>query len=274
MAERMTLTIIPPDGGKGELTVQDAMQQVLDAFKLLAGSGGVVWRLVSATTNSPLTVVAEADDSIDAVIQIEAFSRSLAELRAGRFPEAWKRPELMDVAMSLLRRSSFGVARTDFVIGNDFPISLTSEDTIPFLGIAEGPGFLQLDTLATGNTKKQRGSIEGLLGEVTTYYGKPAIRVRERKSQREVICVIPESLAKSFETHASIQDVWMKRRVTVKGDIYYRPSGVIAKVEAIDVLPAKEIGQPLKPLRDESFTSGLSAVEYLEKFRAGEIGDR
>jgi hypothetical protein len=270
----MTLTIIPPDGGKGELTVQDAMQQVLDAFKLLAGSGDVVWRLVSASTNSPLTVVAEADESVDAVVQMEAFSRCLAELRAGRFPEAWKRPELMDSAMSLLRRSSHDVARTEFLIGNDVPISLTREDAIPFLGIAESPGYLVRDSLAAGNTKKQRGSIEGLLGEVTTYYGKPAIRVQERKTQREVICVIPEPLAKSFETHASIRDVWMKRRVTVKGDIYYRPSGVIAKIEVIDVLPARDMAQPLKPLHDNNFTDGLSAVEYLEKFRAGEIGNR
>jgi hypothetical protein len=272
MAERITLTIIPPSGGRGELTVQDAMHQVLDAFTLMAGGGDVVWRLVSATTNSPLTIIAEADDSHAATTQLKEFSHSLAELQAGRFPEAWKRPELTEAASAFLRRSSLGVARTDFRIKDDVSISLTSEDAIPFLGIAESANLLLRDEIMLGSTKKQRGSIEGMLGEVTTHYGRPAIRIRERKTQREIICVITDSLARTFETHASIQDVWMKRRVTVKGDIYYRPSGAIARVEASDVVPMKGAGKELPSLHDPEFTGGLSAAEYLEKFRAGEIG--
>lgn len=272
MAERMTLTIIPPDGGKGELTIQDAMQQVLDTFKLLDGTGDVVWRLVSASTNSPLTIIAEAEESSAVAEQLENFTHSLAELHAGRFPEAWKRPELKETAAAFLRRSSLGVARTDFVIGEHQPISLTREDAIPFLGTAESAQCFSLDSIKVGNSKKQRGSIEGMLGEVITFYGRPAIRVRERKSQRDITCVITESLAKTFESHASIQDVWMKRRVTIKGDIFYRSRGVISRVEALDVLPSEQRDAPLPPLRDPEFTGGLNAAEYLEKFRAGEIG--
>ncbi len=271
MAERLTLKIIPPSDGRGELGVQDAMQQVLDTFKLLEGTDGVVWRLISATTNSPLTIVAEADESALAAEQVEQFSESLAELQAGRFPEAWKRPELRQIASNLLRRSSHSIARTEFTLPGMSPIALTAEDAIPFLGIAESADLLQQDSLALGNTKKQRGSIEGMLGEVATYYGKPALRIRERKSQREITCVITEELAKSFESHASIQDVWMKRRVTIRGDILYRTDGKIARIEAFDVVPTKKIELPLPKLYDPDFTGGLSAAEYLDKFRAGEI---
>ena len=64
--------VVYPSGGADEtLTVADAMQQVLDCFALLSKAEAqepgsrvkVVWRLESATTNSPFTVEAMAASS-------------------------------------------------------------------------------------------------------------------------------------------------------------------------------------------------------------------
>lgn len=251
--------------------VEDAMQQVLDAFKLLAaGSNGVVWRLVSATTNSPFTVVAEADDSIEAATQAKEFAHSLRELHQGRFPEAWKRPELQVLASNFLVRSADAVARTEVQLRDEPPIFFTSHDLAP---LVSATGLLTPSVeyaVDARTTKTQVGSIEGTLIEVTTWRGKPALRVRERKAGRDITCVLPDYLAQTF-SDARLGDVWSHRRVTVRGMIFYSRYG-IARVDASAIKKAPEAQDSLPKLQDPNFTGGLSAVEYLERFRAGEIG--
>ena len=53
MAERLTIKIVPPEGGGGELSVESAMKQVLETIQLLNGTGArTSWKLISASTNS------------------------------------------------------------------------------------------------------------------------------------------------------------------------------------------------------------------------------
>jgi hypothetical protein len=273
MAERLTLKIIPPDGGNGALSVEDAMQQVLDAFKLLAaGSNGVVWKLVSATTNSPFTIVAEAVDSLEAAEQAVEFSNSMKELSAGRFPESWKRPALQVLASNFLRRNLENIAVTEVRLRNEPPVAFTAANIRPIVSLPEFRALMVEHTAPEAITKRQVGSIEGILVEVFTYRDKPALRVKERKSGREVTCVIPDYLAQTFSSNASVEDVWSHRRVTIRGMILYSATGMILRVEASHIEQAPVIKQPLPKLTDPNFTGGLSATEYLERFRAGEIG--
>lgn len=67
--ETVSITIYPSTAESADLTVADAMQQVLDTFELLSKaqlertgepSSKVVWRLDKASTNSPLTIEASA----------------------------------------------------------------------------------------------------------------------------------------------------------------------------------------------------------------------
>jgi hypothetical protein len=271
MSERVTIRIIPPDDGRGELTVQDAMRQILDAFELLtAGDSGVTWRLVSASTNSPLTVVAESEQAVSAAAQKHSFRESLAELRAGRFPQAWKRPELAHAASAFLARSADSLARTEFAFDELLePIVIERDDAAPFTGLEiEAP----LYAAPPVSNKRQIGSVQGTLIEVTSYYGRPAIRIEERKTGREITCALTAELAERFSDHASVQDVWNRRRVTVRGVIFYQAIGRILRIEATAVDQDPSPRRPLPPLRDPDFTSGLSAAEYLERFRAGELG--
>ena len=107
---------------------------------------------------------------------------------------------------------------------------------------------------------------------MTTYRGRPAIRLRERKSGREVTCVLSEDLAGQFSYESSAQDVWDNRRFTVRGWIFYQASGHILRLEATSVAADEPVERPLRDLRDPLFTGGLTAAEYLERFRAGELG--
>lgn len=274
MTERMTLRIVPLEGGDGVLTVEDAMVQVLDTFRLLNAEGGnVVWRLVSASTNSPLTIVAEADNSLEATTQVETFTRSLEELALGRFPEAWKRPELALPASAFLQAST-RLARTEYLIGDRPQINLDAKDAEAFAkDIVE---YLPVPTLALPvyqmPAKVQFGSIDCILLQAITYHSKPAVRVKERKTRREITCIISEELAKVFSSHASVNDIWKKRRVTVRGKIHYAMDGSILRIEASGIEPVMRAEISASQLRDPNFTSGLTAAEYLEKFRAGELG--
>lgn len=274
MAERITIKIIPPTGESGDLSVQDAMLQVLDAFRLLtADDRTVVWRLVMASTNSPLTVVAEADESPAATEQKKAFAASLSELQAGRFPQAWRRPELAAAASALLQRSSEFIARTEFGLDDtNNPLVISPEVVAPFRGLPALPIHESEPLTLPRHTKRQVGSIQGLLIEVTTYRSRPAIRLRERKTGREITCVLSSDLAGQFSHESSAQDVWDNRRFTVRGAIFYQASGQILRVEATSIAADEAVDRPLPDLRDPEFTGGLSAAEYLARFREGELG--
>lgn len=271
MTERLTITVVPPDGGAGALSVEDAMSQVLDAIRLLnIGTTQTIWKLVSATTNSPLTIVAEAENEVIGSYQKRAFVESMKELSSGRFPEAWRRPELEAIAVGLLARTrSTSSVKVD--IGDwAAPVFLGAGDGLDLNVLSEK--FLLPAPLSSQNTKTQVGSIDGTLLQVTTYYSKPAIRLRERKTEREIICVIPPQLVEVFSHTASVRDVWAHRRLTVRGRIFYGISGAIQRVEATGLTIADAPREALPSLRDPDFTGGMSASEYLERFRAGELG--
>lgn len=229
-----------------------------------------MWRLVSASTNSPFTVVAEADYIEAAVQKKDVFKQSLRELNSGRSPETWKRPELQLAAASLLRRSSGEIARTEFTLGDmREPLAISREVAAPLVVQLR----VALPTmLPPPASKRQVGSIDGTLVGVTTYWGRPAIRVEERKTGREITCVISETLAARFSLEASMQDVWLHRRINVRGVILYQTSGVILRVEVASVQAVGPVPKDLPSLRDLNFTGGLTAADYLERFRAGELG--
>lgn len=271
MTERLTITIVPPDGGAGELSVEDAMSQVLDTIRLLnIGATHTSWRLVSASTNSPLTIVAEAENEVIGSYQKRAFAESMQELASGKFPEAWRRPELEEIAVGLLSRTrSTSSVKVDIGKGVA-PILIGAGDGIDLNVFADT--FLLPAPQISRNTKTQVGSIDGTLLQVTTYYSKPAIRLRERKTNREIICVIPPHLVEAFSGTASVRDVWAHRRLTVRGRIVYGAYGSIQRVDATGLTISDAPPGALPPLHDPDFTGGMSAAEYLERFRAGELG--
>jgi hypothetical protein len=267
----MTVRIIPPDGAEGSLSVEAAMKQVLATFALLnSGGATTVWRLVSASTNSPLTIVAEGENDVVASHQKTVFAQSMRELKMGRYPEAWKRPELQPAANTILSKliDSLGEMVVDLDDGSG-PIVIAQQDAQVFEGLPDA--YAPQLTIAV-SAKNQVGSIEGLLVEVTTFRGKPAIRLQERKSKRDVTCVIPAELVESLSHIANLRDVWERRRLIVRGTILYQARGSILRVEATDVQIVEFAPRDLRSLRDPDFTAGLSAAEYLEKFRAGELG--
>lgn len=273
MTERMTVVVLGRDG----LTVEDAMRQVLETFEMMGradpgAAASIEWCLVSATTNSPLTVVAEAKSlkpGVDATqvarSQKAKFRRCVSELRSGTLPAAWRSQDDRRRAKTWLQRTNNGVAYTRIDTDpTDEPIEITAKDTLLAEPALDAPQV-------TSKPKDQIGSVEGYLTGVDTHYHKPAIRIRERKSGASVLCIVPEEFRSQIANEASFEDVWRERRVVVRGRIHYDSSGKVREVIATKVHAVASQDVDVSQIRDPDFTSGLSAEDYLEQMRDGDV---
>jgi len=268
--------------GRDGLTVEDAMRQVLETFEMVdradpATAGAIEWRLVSATTNSPFTVVAEAratrpgvDAAQVAREQKTQFRRCVSELRAGKVPSAWNSQEDRRRARSWLRRTHNAIAATridtdepDTEQQGD-PIVVTAQDALLAEPALDLPPSI-------GKPREQIGSVEGYLTSVDTHYHKPAIRIRDRKSGIAVLCIVPEEFQSQIAGEAGFEDVWRERRVVVSGRLHYDSAGRIERVTATKVhtVPTRTID--LSQIKDPDFTSGVAAEEYLDRLRDGDV---
>ena len=274
MAEQMTVVIKGRDG----LTVEDAMRQVLETFELLdrtnpSPNRPVQWRLLKASTNTPLTVVGEAvgaapgfDVEQVARAQKVAFLDCFAELRAGKIPPVWSEPEPRRIVKALLHRITNGIAETDIFVGDSqAPLTLTAQDARQALPMLNAEPVI-------GHPSVQIGSVEGFLHAVTTFRRKPAIRIQDRRTHADVVCLVSEEFRARVSSSATLDDVWRERRVIIRGRIHYDATGAIEHVAAgtIDFVPDTIVDSD--QIKDRHFTDGLSAEEYLNRFRDGEIG--
>lgn len=281
MSQKLVISVDASGDRPDQMTVQDVFEHILELFKLVAASdpeaeNEVRWRLIGATMNSPFTVTAEAVP-VHPGAQIEpiarrqktAFSRNYRELRMGRLPSAWATNKTREIVSRVVARNRDGIGRTVVHAGvdpTDKPITFTkTEADIAAITIAATPAQTQ-------RTKEQIGSIEGRLEQIGTHYNQPAIRIVERKSRAEVWCTVPEEFQRQISENTSIEDVWKGSRVVVKGKITYSSNGSISRVVATSVRRVVVETIDEGTLLDREFTSGLSAAEYLKRFRDGDLG--
>jgi hypothetical protein len=278
LAERVVVIVSPQDG-KLNLTVEDAMRQVLNAFSLLERSGaansGVVWRLVEAKTNSPpFSVIAEATSlnpnvNIDAIAHEQAlnYSHSFKELRAGRVPNNWSGVEAEAIVTELFLRLRHDIT-TEIKVGNEPPILLTSADSAVAISALE----TELLSVSRAQTKSQIGSIDGVIQNVTTWHNKPAIIVNEKKSGFNITCVISDAQAEAIGRSNSFLDAWKRCRVVVRGILRYKDNGDILRIENATISRIQPKDVTLDQIKDADFTSGLNSLDYLSKLGDGELG--
>lgn len=278
MAERITITVEPSEDHGGFLTVQDAMRQVLDFIEVVAAAASddtrhkFEWRLVSATTNSPFTTVAEAV-SIDPdwpdveLIARAAKSRAIMAFRdlleTGDLP-GWVASESKDRVRSLLKRNTNGIGKTAIFY---------SEETVPLI-FFERRARAALDRLEIADAERvarvpdlsgeELGSIEGNVLDATTHYGKPALRVRERLSGEKVVCVFDPELAELIGKTHNWGEVWGGQRVIISGKLKRSTTGVITFVSAEKMRKIQPHLIDESKLVDSSFTGGKGVRLYLD----------
>src|SRR6266545_7233325 len=118
--DRLVITIHPTPSDEGLLRVSDAMQQVIDALRVLEQAERVLvppqdtfeWRLEHAEARSPFTVVAVAEpvnpiaDVTPHVRRVKAeVSRGMRDFISRGTPPPWMDPEGMIAFRRLLVRN-------------------------------------------------------------------------------------------------------------------------------------------------------------------------
>lgn len=277
MAERLTVVITPPGDGQEGLTVEDAMRQVLDFFRLVEASSDaedtVVWRLIEAKTNSPpfsvtgeaISCYPEVDVDLIAKTQKDNFESYYRDVQQGRIPEKWQTKEIRNIAKNFFHRNLNSIAKTSINLTADRKVELTPDVALAAEAIFQEP----IKKL----TKRPTifGSIEGPLVEVGTHYHRPAILIKDRITGDDIWCIVPDEFRKEIANKADFDDVWSERRVNVRGKIEYDNAGIISRVYAYQItrIHAREVR--LEEIRDPSFTSGLGSSDYVSKLREGEL---
>lgn len=277
MAERFVIVITPPERDNSSLTVEDAMQQVLEAFQLLISSSeadeSITWRLVEAKTNSPpFSVVGEArstrlgiDVDLIAKNQKKALANNFNILLNGVIPEPWESGHIRKTAENFIARNRNGIAKTEIKLDVDQSIIFTQKEAAIAIAAFEIP----MEELVESYT--QIGSIEGTIIQVSSYYQSPAVFIKERISGNNIWCLVDEEHRKQIADEADFDDVWSGRRVRIRGKLEYDQTGKVSKVYASDIIPIEARKVSLSEIKDKDFTSGLSPSEYIDKLRDGLI---
>lgn len=286
MAEQVKITIVPSVSDANLLTVTDAMQQVLDLFALLSaaetakkGKSAIVWRLISATTNSPFNVVGEAyavDPAIimdvDAMEAKRDFQSAMNAVIAGQPIPTWAQERNAEATLrKVFKRNLNGIGRTDVDLGQGI-------DPIIIAHRSAGQAVRNLDLSVLNRegmkedfTHTAYGSLEGIILAAGTFYNKPCFHIRERLSGREIRCVISGALADEIGKQHDLSEVWKHKRVLVEGRIAYDTNGYVINIDATNMKTVEHISVPVEAFIDPHFTGGLSPTEYLKRFREGEF---
>jgi len=268
--------VIHPSGSDDEsLTVADAMQQVLDYFKLLdkavsahgGKSAGIVWQLLSASTNSPFTIEATAVSAIPGK-SVEA--EGLNQIMYEHHPPDWMDAEAQLILHGLLKRSQNGIRQTDFYL-QDSNKSVLIETASAQRAIEVLQPELAVHTFReTDFTHSELGSVEGRVVALRSYYNKPAIVLYSLLDKREIPCVLVDSeIRDAICGRRNWSQVYESRRVLVPGICFFDRSGKLIKVEVKgEIIDIDPIPVNLAELHDPEFSEGLSPHDHLKRLWA------
>jgi hypothetical protein len=278
--ERVTITIRPNTGDDGPISVSDALRQVLDFFDLLTiaqgeGDGEVVsWRLVRISKSSPTMATGEAHATMTGVVpDIVArrgkgrVSDALEMLTAGNPPPDWLEGMALSKMRSLLQRNLNGVGRTDidYERPNAVP-TIIVEKTARAALVAIEKSQLEKRAISEDLSRTEIGSIEGTVAGVGQHHGRPAIDVREALRGETITCVLSDDAARDLRDTHNWGEVWEGRRVIVSGEIVYKKSGALsrmnnARMALIEAGPINydEIARP-------GILNGMTPRAYLDAF--------
>jgi hypothetical protein len=271
--------VIRPSGAHPDfLTIRDAVDQVRDIFELSENDDPrVAWKLVSATTNTPLTISAEivamepditpGELAAIAAERTKVMKEGFVALERGAIIPAWSSGPKSGTLRRLLHRSLNGVGTTDVQINDESGLETLTPKAAELALRAFDAAHPETD-----RTRSEVGSIEGEYVELSSYYGRPAIKLLERKTGDDVWCRVSEADLERFSDRVKAADVWRRKRVRARGTIFYSSDGSIRHVDARDVqlIDVPYVG--VEDVRDTGFTGGLTVSEYLNRLRDGNLG--
>ena len=239
----------------------------------------ISWQLVSASTNSPFTAVAEAvssDPEQPNIDQEVKQAKSLAEkalrgvLETGEVPE-WMPSTTANILKNFLGRNTNGVAKTNIHLRQDCPpiviaerqarkalLSIVRNSTVT---VVSAPDLNDVNCLG-----KELGTVEGVVFKATTYYRQPAFLMKDRVSGKQVTCIIPADKVDEIGEEHLWKEVWNDQRCIVSGAIKRKQDGSISTIMVDEIVPVNVSPIRIDSIADDNFTGGQSPGEYLRAF--------
>lgn len=288
MAKTLAITVHPSALGAEYLSVSDAMRHVLDLVEALdrlqAASGQgtkIVWRLKDAHTNSPpFTVVAEAS-SADPSVSIALEANRIA----AAYHETWDdllidgdRPQWLDAATAglfkrIFERNLGPVGRTDITFDDaSDPVLIAPQNAERGLIALEKAEIEDAEAEAT-LARTEYGSLEGSVCGLITFYGKPALLVKDRLRGGKLTCVLSDELAGQVGPEHKWSEAWgTGRRVLIGGAMHFDAAGYVKKIDAdsLDEIDPPEVST--RDLRGLDLTGGRSNADHLASVWGRERG--
>lgn len=157
-------------------------------------------------------------------------------------------------------------------MGGDAVYEIQPQQAERSLAAINGEDDAEYDYLFSTFSRKEFGSIEGRIIDLSTDYDEPSIKLREHRSGREIQCRISDDARDEIENSLTAGDVWTHRRARVRGIINYDPNGKIVRVYDGRIAFIETKDRKTSDIRDPDFTGGLPAYEYIDKLRENELG--
>lgn len=265
-------------------TVDDLLDQVRDYFDILKGveeavaedgSLAIEWRIIHASSNTPIALEAAAfaknyavniDQRAEIVVRQTAYG--LRQLQAsGERPTNFTN-RVIARAEKIFERITNGLEQTTVDFGPDLPV-MDLTPTIARSAVANARRVLD----PQHKPYREQGSVEGFVQSVERDgFGRPLLWLRHRLTGESIKCIVLGAAYAELETH-QIRDIWKYRRAQVYGLLHYRGLGMLSQVEAISIRFLRDrIDLPtVDAIADENFTGGLSSEEYLDRLRDGRL---
>jgi len=283
MARTIKLSI-RAQGESDSPTVEDLLDQLRDYFDILEGVEEAVagddrraiqWRIINATTNSPLSFEAAAfpvDFGVNIEQRVELVTRQTA-LGLSVLQERGERPpyfsdKVLQRAERLFTRVTNGLSETKVEYGPGLP----AVDLTPRVARTAAANTRHVLT-PPDKPYQELGSIEGFATSIERDgYGRFVLWVKHRLTGDTIKCIASGEAVAELESH-QIREVFRGRRVQVYGKLHFKGLGILGQVEATRVRFLRDRSElpDVEDILDERFTGGMRTEEYLARLRDGEL---
>jgi hypothetical protein len=194
----------------------------------------------------------------------------------GHVPD-WMGSATLAKAKSFFERNLNGVGRTDVKFDEKAPLVIVTESrartAISALARTDEHEETRIPELESEDLSRlEIGSLEGDVIGLTTYYGRPAILLRERLSGRDLPCVLSTTLAEQIGHEHDWAEVWTNRRVQMSGELAFDRRGHVRRINAISITSIDSRPLTYSDIADPNFTNGLSIEAYLRQLWEDEVG--
>lgn len=280
MSQIVTFRITGHAAGTDAPSVEDALDQLRDYLDILRGvenaiaedqTPAIVWRVVKASKQSPLT------------FQIEAFPKHYAinvDRRAGEVAAATARglsllqqtaerpdyftDDVLQKAKRVFLRVTNGISVSEADFGDNLPKStLTSS-----LG-RSGSSNVSMVLQPIERPFQAIGSVEGYLqGAEHDGFGRDIAFLKERITGNLVKCLLAPKV-REFFAERQISEIFSHRRALAFGRIHYKSKTKISHIETTNIrfLRSRADLPQIDDIIDRDFTGGLKTEDYLDLVR-------